>query len=120
ILGVHTSADAQIIFVDTPGLHRNAGRALNRLMNRAAVSALADADIILFMCEAGRWTGDDQNVLERLKSVTTPVIALLNKIDKVHPREELLRAIEEMSRRFGFAEVIPVSARQGDNLDRLM
>jgi len=120
ILGVHTAGDTQIIFVDTPGLHSHAGKAMNRLMNRAAVSALQDADLILFMCEANRWTGDDQNALDRATSGSAPVIALLNKIDKVHPKEELLAAIAAMSARFDFAEVIPVSAKLDDNLDRLM
>jgi len=120
ILGIHTSADTQIIFVDTPGLHRNAGKAMNRMMNRAAINALQDADLILFMCEAGRWISDDQNALDRATGASVPLMALLNKIDRVHPKEELLHAIAAMSSRFDFVEVIPVSARQHDNLDRLM
>ena len=120
ILGIHTSSDAQIIFVDTPGLHSDAGKAMNRLMNRAAVNALQDADLILFMCEAGRWTGDDENALQRTRGIPTPVIALLNKIDKVHPKEELLARIAVISTKADFAEVIPVSAKLNDNLDRLM
>jgi GTPase len=120
ILGVLTTEAAQIILVDTPGLHRHAGKAMNRLMNRAAVNALQDADLILFMCEANRWTGDDQNALDRATAASAPVIALLNKIDKVHPKEELLAAIAAMSARADFAEVIPVSAKLDDNLDRLM
>jgi GTP-binding protein Era len=120
ILGVHTAGDTQIIFVDTPGLHSHAGKAMNRLMNRAAVNASQDADLILFVCEANRWTGDDQKALDRATGGSAPVIALLNKIDKVHPKEELLVAIAAMSARFDFAEVIPVSAKLHDNLDRLM
>jgi GTP-binding protein Era len=120
ILGVHTAGATQTIFIDTPGLHSHAGKAMNRLMNRAAVNALQDADLILFMCEANRWTGDDQNALDRAMGASAPVIALLNKIDKVHPKEELLAAIAAMSARFDFAEVIPVSAKHHDNLDRLM
>jgi GTPase len=120
ILGVHTSGNVQIIFVDTPGLHKDAGKAMNRLMNRAAVNALQDADLVLFMCEASRWTEDDQNALERTRGVSAPVIALLNKIDKIHPKEELLGRIASVSRKADFAEVIPVSARLNDNLDRLM
>ncbi|MEX2122536.1 MAG: GTPase Era [Woeseia sp.] len=120
ILGVHTTADFQIVFVDTPGLHSNAAKAMNRLMNRAAVNALQDADLILFMCEANRWTAEDHNALVRATAHSAPVIAVLNKVDKVHPKEELLRAIAEMSKRFEFAEVIPVSALEHDNLERLV
>lgn len=87
ILAVHTDAEAQIIFVDTPGLHRKAGKAMNKLMNRTAANALADADVILFVSDATRWTTEDDDVLRRLRQADAPVIAALNKIDKVHPRE---------------------------------
>ena len=120
ILGVRTAEDCQIIFVDTPGLHSNAAKAMNRLMNRAAINALQDADLILFMTEANRWTAEDRKALDRAAATSAPVIALMNKIDKVHPREELLRAISDMARKSEFAEVIPISARQRDNLDRLI
>ena len=117
ILAVRTGDNEQVVFVDTPGLHRNAGRAMNRLMNRAAVSALADADLALFVVEATRWTEEDDDVLERIKSSGVPCIALLNKIDTVHPKERLLAAIDAMSGRHDFIEIIPVSARKRDNLD---
>jgi GTP-binding protein Era len=117
ILAVLTAADSQIIFVDTPGLHRNAGKAMNRLMNRTAASALADADLVLFVVEAGRWTEEDGDVLKRVQSSGVPSIALLNKIDAVHPKDRLLKAIDELSRRHEFAEIIPISARKKDNLD---
>ncbi len=120
ILAVRTGEEEQIVFVDTPGLHRNASRAMNRLMNRTAVSALADADLALFVVEATRWTEEDEDVLERIKSSGVPCIALLNKIDSVHPKERLLAAIEAMSRRHEFVEIIPVSARKRDNLDVLI
>jgi GTP-binding protein Era len=119
ILAVRTGDEEQIIFVDTPGLHRNAGRAMNRLMNRTAVSALADADLALFVVEATRWTDEDADVLERIKSSGVPCIALLNKIDSVHPKEQLLAAIDAMSKRHEFIDIIPVSARKRDNLDVL-
>ena len=119
ILAVRTGENEQVIFVDTPGLHRNAGRAMNRLMNRTAVSALADADLALFVVEANRWTDEDEDVLERIKTAKIPCIALLNKIDAVHPKQRLLAAIDEMSRRHDFVEIIPVSARKRDNLDVL-
>lgn len=120
ILAVRTGEEEQVVFVDTPGLHRNAGRAMNRLMNRAAVSALTDADLALFVVEATRWTGEDEDVLERIRDAKVPCIALLNKIDSVHPKERLLAAIEAMSKRHEFLEIIPISAKKRDNLDVLM
>jgi GTP-binding protein Era len=120
ILAVHTTAESQIIFVDTPGLHRNATKAMNRLMNRTAANALADADLVLFVSEATRWTEEDEDVLLRLKSCSSPVIALLNKVDKVHPKEQLFEALSTMSKRFDFAEIMPISAKKRQNLDSLL
>jgi len=120
ILAVHTMNECQIVFVDTPGLHRHAAKTMNRMMNRTAANALADADLILFVSEAGRWTVEDQDVLNRLKESQAPVIALLNKIDKVHPKEELLSNLSTMSERYSFDEVMPISAKHRDNLDRLL
>jgi len=117
ILAVRTAEHTQIIFVDTPGLHRNAGKAMNRMMNRTAASALADADLVLFVIEAGRWTEEDDDVLKRVRSAGVPAIALLNKIDEVHPKDRLLQAIDELSQRHSFVEIIPISARKRDNLD---
>jgi GTP-binding protein Era len=120
ILAVHTTADTQIIFVDTPGLHRKAGKAMNRMMNRTAASALADADLVLFMSEAGRWTEEDGDVLQRLQSASGPVIAVLNKVDLVKPKERLLEIISETAGRHKFADIIPVSAKKNDNLATLL
>lgn len=120
ILAVHTREDAQIIFVDTPGLHRKAGKAMNKLMNRTAANALADADVILFVSDATHWTTEDEDVLKRLKHAQAPVVAVLNKVDKVHPKAELLNSIGLMAARFDFAEIVPVSAQKHDNLDELM
>ncbi len=120
ILAVLTSDKQQIIFVDPPGLHRNAGKAMNRLMNRTAASALADADLVLFVSDATRWTSEDDDVLKRLKSCRAAVVALLNKVDKVHPKDKLLDAIALMAARHDFAEIVPISAQKNDNLDRLL
>jgi GTP-binding protein Era len=120
ILAVHTSPEVQIIFVDTPGLHRKAGKAMNRMMNRTAANALADADVILFVSDATHWTSEDDDVLKRLAQIETPVVAVLNKVDKVHPKEKLLDALALMSARREFAEIIPVSALKHDYLDKLM
>ncbi|NNC56438.1 MAG: GTPase Era [Woeseiaceae bacterium] len=120
ILAVHTAEHAQVIFVDTPGLHRKAAKAMNRIMNRTATNALADADLVLFVSDATRWTSEDNDVLQRLKSCRAPVVALLNKVDKVHPKEKLFDALETMSKRHEFAEIVPISAQKYDNLDHLM
>jgi len=120
ILGVDSHSAYQAIYVDTPGLHRKAGKAMNRMMNRTAANALIDADVIMFVTEANRWTAEDQDVLERIQDTSAPVIAVMNKIDKVHPREMLLQALAEMSARHQFAEVVPISAKLRDNVDRLV
>ena len=120
ILAVHTGPDAQIIFVDTPGLHRKAGKAMNRLMNRTAANALADADVILFVTDATHWMPEDDDVLKRLRNIQAPIVAVLNKVDKVQPKEQLLTTIGLMSARHDFAEIVPISALKQDNLDHLM
>jgi len=120
ILAVHTSPGAQIIFIDTPGLHRKAGKAMNRIMNRTASSALGDADLVLFVSEAGRWTEEDGDVLKKLRGVKAPVVSILNKVDLVKPKERLLEIIAETAGRHEFADIVPLSAKRHDNLEALM
>jgi GTP-binding protein Era len=117
ILGILTQPKAQIIFVDTPGLHAGSQRAMNRHMNRAALASLQDADVNLFVVEALRWTDEDQRVLDELGKQSTPIVLVLNKVDKALPRERLLPFIEEISRRAHFAEVVPVSALKRNQLE---
>ncbi|QGM21915.1 GTPase Era [Spiribacter sp. 2438] len=119
ILGIHHRPDAQIIYVDTPGLHEGGRTAMNRYMNDAAGSALADVDVVIMLTEAHRWTPQDQVVLERLERVRSPVIAVLNKVDRTADKQRLLPAIAEMDQRREFAAVVPVSATKHDNLDAL-
>jgi GTP-binding protein Era len=120
ILAVHSERDTQIVFVDTPGLHRKADRAMNRIMNRTAASALSDADLVLFVCDATRWTEEDDDVVRRLQSVEAPIIALLNKVDRVHPKERLFAKLAELAARREFAEIYPLSALKKSNLSELM
>ena len=120
ILAVHTTEEVQVLFIDTPGLHRTSGKAMNRVMNRTAVSALSDADLVLFIIEASRWTEEDDDVLKRIVDSGIPCIALLNKVDTIHPREALFEFLSAMAERHDFAEIIPVSAKKGDNLDALL
>jgi GTP-binding protein Era len=119
ILGILTRPEAQVIFVDTPGLHAGARRAMNRHMNRAALVSLQDADVNVFVVEALRWTDEDQRVLDELLKQDRPIILVLNKADKVFPKERLLPFIDELNRRASFAEVVPLSALKRSNLEQL-
>ena len=120
ILGLYNGENHQVAFIDTPGIHRQAAKAMNRMMNRTAANALMDADVVLFMTEATRWTPEDEDVLGRLNATEAPVIALLNKVDRIHPKEALFEALSKMAERRAFAEVMPVSATRGTNLERLL
>jgi len=119
IQGIKSTTQAQMIFVDTPGLHHGGKRTMNRLMNRAAIDSISDVDVILFVIEAGQWTEEDQSILERLQDIHVPVILLLNKIDKVDNKSELLPQIEKLSAQTRFTEIMPLSARRGDNVEHL-
>ena len=119
ILGIMTRPEVQVIFVDTPGLHAGARRAMNRHMNRAALVSLQDADVNVFVVEALRWTDEDQRVLDELLKQDRPIIAVLNKADKVFPKERLLPFIEELGRRASFAEIVPLSALKRSNIEQL-
>ncbi len=119
LLGIKSSAAAQIVYVDTPGLHAGAGRALNRYMNRAASSALIGVEVILFLVEAGNWTDGDNHVLGRLANTEAPIIVAVNKIDRTPDKQALLPFIDELWKRAGFLEVVPISALRGINTEHL-
>jgi len=119
ILGIFTLDDVQIIYVDTPGLHLGSRKALNRHMNRAAASTLGFADAAVLLVEALSWTQEDAAVVGRLAGYPGPVVLAVNKIDKVPDKKLLLPYLAEVAGRRDFAEVIPVSARKGDNVERL-
>ena len=120
ILGVLNRPGLQAAFVDTPGLHLGERRALNRAMNRTAAAALADADLVLFVIEALRFGEEDEAVLQRIKDSGRDCVAIVNKVDKVNPREKLLPFVAGLSERHGFLDIVPVSAEKGVNLDRLI
>ena len=120
ILGIKTEESSQLIYVDTPGLHTDGKRAMNRYLNRAAASSIDDVDVILFVVDGLNWTDDDEQVLERLKSnATAPVILVLNKVDKLSDKAMLLPHIEKITQQYTFAKVLPISARKGINVDEL-
>ncbi len=119
IVGISHLPNAQIAFVDTPGLHHHGLRALNRAMNRTAATSLNDADLVVLVIEATRWTGEDDLALERIATSGRPAIAAANKIDRVHPRERLLPYLAELAKRHEFAAVVPISALKSANVDAL-
>lgn len=119
IQGVYTAPEAQLIFIDTPGIHKPKHR-LGDFMVESAYSALREVDAVLFMISADQKRGrGDDFIIERLKNVQSPVYLIINKIDKVHP-DELLGIIEDYSAQMPFAQVVPISATEGNNVDRLM
>ncbi|HEY5603959.1 MAG TPA: GTPase Era [Gammaproteobacteria bacterium] len=119
ILGIKTGERSQVIYVDTPGIHSNAKAALNRYMNRAATSSLNDVDVIVFVVEASSWNEQDEFVLKKLSGVDAPVILVLNKLDKVVEKEQLLPHLEKLAGKMKFTQLIPVSARTGEGIEAL-
>lgn len=120
IMGIKTEGDLQVIYVDTPGLHKDDGKkALNRYMNKAASDALRDVDLVVFIVDRTAWTEEDQMVLDKVKRARCPVILAVNKIDQLKNKAELLPQMQSHAGRMDFAEMIPLSAMDGHNVDQL-
>lgn len=119
IMGIDTQGAYQAIYVDTPGLHMEEKRAINRLMNRAASSSIGDVELIVFVVEGTRWTDDDEMVLNKLKSVKVPVVLAINKIDNIQDKTILLPHIQQISQKMNFADVVPLCAETGQNVDTI-
>jgi GTP-binding protein Era len=119
LLGIRTEGADQILYVDTPGLHAGERRALNRAMNRSARAAVADVDVVCMVVEAGRWTDGDDLVLELVRRARGAKLLVVNKADRVRPREALLPYLEACAGRAAWDELVPISALKGHNLDRL-
>ncbi len=119
ILGIKTEANTQAIYIDTPGLQQNIQDRLSRSMVRAAINALVDVDVIGFVLEAGRWTGEDEAILARLKQQKHPAVLIVNKVDKVKDKTRLLPYLQSCYEKMSFLAIVPVSAQKGDNIDEL-
>ena len=120
LLAVKTDQEAQIIFVDTPGIHAKQAVALNRIMHRSALSAINDVDVILFVLDRAEWTLADQYVAKYLENIRTPIIIALNKLDVIQHKDHLLAQIELLSKKFPAADFIPISALRKTNIDLLV
>ena len=119
VLGIKTGSDAQLVYVDTPGIHDYSGRAMNRHMNRTASSVLTDVDVVVFMVDGFKWTRDDELVLSKLEAIDCPVILAINKIDLLANRAELLPRLQALGDKRAFEQVVPISATKGDNIQVL-
>ncbi|TLU59912.1 GTPase Era [Thalassotalea litorea] len=119
ILGILTEGNKQAVLVDTPGLHAEEKRAINRLMNRAASSSIAEVELIVFLVEGTHWTDDDQLVLNKIKKSGRPVILAINKTDNVQDKEALLPHLQTLGQLHDFQDIIPISATKGDNLNEI-
>src|SRR5690554_2188535 len=119
ILGIKTEGEVQAVYVDTPGIHLEQKKAINRYMNRAAHSALVDVDVAVFVVDGLRWTEEDDSVLERLKGLSCPVILAVNKVDRLGDKSVLLPHLQALAEKMSFAEVVPISAQAGHNVDTL-
>jgi GTPase len=120
VMGIYTDSGDQVVFVDTPGMHLEQGKAINRYMNRAASSALADVDLVLFVVDRNRWTSEDDLVLEALRHTETPVVLIINKIDRLEDPGVLLPWTESVRLKYGFDAIFPISALRQSNLPALM
>lgn len=119
ILGVDTDDGCQAIYVDTPGMHKEEPRAINRVMNQTASSALKDVDLVLFVLENLKWLEDDKMVLEKIQRSKVPVVLLVNKVDQLKDKERLLPHLQWLNEQHKFDAILPISATHGDNVDEL-
>lgn len=119
VLGIKSTYNSQIIFVDTPGIHVDKKSALNRYMNRAATSSILDVDVVLFLVDELKWVEQDEYALEKLSQTSAPVILVINKLDNIKNKEKLLPHMNRLTKQYNFAQLIPVSAKNGDGTEEL-
>jgi GTPase len=119
VQGVLTLDDAQMVFIDTPGIHKPKHR-LGDFMMKVAQNTLKEVDLVLFMVNAEEGYGrGEEFIIEKLQSIRTPVFLIINKIDLVHP-DQLLKIIDGYKEKFDFKEIVPISALEGNNIERLL
>jgi GTP-binding protein Era len=119
ILGILTEENRQAILVDTPGLHTEEKRAINRLMNRAASSSIAEVELIVFLVEGTHWTKDDELVLSKVKKSGSPCILVVNKIDNIQDKDDLLPHLQKLGEMHNFKDIVPISATKGHSVDTI-
>ncbi|MGC1181672.1 GTPase Era [Legionella sp.] len=121
ILGIRTVSNYQFIYVDTPGIHQSdSKKAMNRLMNKTAISVLRDVDVVVFIVDGTHWEEEDEYVLNLIKQSKVPCILAVNKVDKIDDKTQLLPSMEQMSQKYDFVAIIPLSAKTGIQVDELI
>ena len=119
LLGVDTEGADQAVYVDTPGIHQHARREMNRYMVRTATAILKDVDVAVMVVDRDLWSDEDDMVLEHLRKLSVPCLAVINKVDLIRDKSTLLPVIERLAHTGRFEEVIPVSALRNEGLDAL-
>ena len=116
ILGILSEKDSQIVFLDTPGVHLGYKRQLNKVMNKIASHCYEEVDLVLFLIDRLKWQKEEENILNSLKTLNKPVVLVINKIDRLKDKTKLLVFIKDISQKFNFLSIIPISALKKDNL----
>ena len=119
IMGIKTEDNIQYVYVDTPGIHSKQEKVLNKVMNKAATSILHDVDIILFIIELDKWTEIEDNILSKISNINVPIILVINKVDQIKNKAELLPIIARISSKATFLGIVPLSAKNGKYIDEL-
>ena len=120
LLGIVTEPNLQMIFVDTPGIHTNQERAINRVMNRSAASVISDVDVVIFVVDRNQWSEADEYVARCLSNTSVPVIVVVNKIDMIEDKETLLPHLQFLSTQVNALDLVPLSALRKTNLEPLL
>ncbi len=120
ILGIRTTEDSQIVFIDTPGLENKRAKALHRVTNRSAMAGMENVDAIVMLIDCRGWQREDSDVLQTLVNNPVPVLLAINKIDCLRNKDALLPLIDKARKLYEFAEIVPISAKNGSNTDRLI
>lgn len=119
ILGIETVDEYQYVYVDTPGIHQGSKKTMNRMMNKTAKSVLRDVDVIAFIVDGTHWNEEDEYVLHLIKQAKVPCILVINKVDKITDKTQLLPFIEKMNQLHEFSKIIPLSAKTGTQVEEL-
>ena len=116
ILGILSEENSQIVFLDTPGVHLGYKRQLNKVMNKLASQCYEEVDLVLFLIDRTKWQLEEDKILESLRNLNKPVVLVINKIDRLKEKSKLFAFIDEISKKFNFLAIIPISALRKDNL----